>query len=544
MRKEMFLRLLNVGFLDMNPMVVTRLRQKYAFKYKKHPEALYGDVIFRGYLLGALITFVLYGAIFGWLPYDKAPFMLDVFVLTLSLMGFIQGFVMLYNVVYESHDLPNYLSLPISSPELFYSRLLPAGVGLLTMISPLWPIYAMFLIRHKAPFAWAVPLGAVYTVGTWVVLLAISLAFLQLMGRAAILRRFRRGLINALMITTQLGAVAALILAMRWMGGAASALYGKGDAPALTGPLSGLLLRPFGPLYLLGLMALFAVLAYLWTQRRFARSFGARLQELEASAAPSAKRPVKVRQAKDAESILTKLSWSALSDSTVFMASVVSPQLMTLFIIVPNLMSGNLNQVPALMEDPVMGSIIAILAGFFWAFIGGMMNTSYAAIAFSLDGDSYQQLMALPFPKERYFRMKWKNAFWLTSGFAIVAIIGIFLYMGVARYLPVTLFVYGITQALFCRQWLYFDLRHLMPDWHNVMELYSRTPNWRMVALLFGSIFGVTIVTVLIVLVAMNVSAWLGLAITLAIWCLTLLLLALLPRRQRRHLAYPWGVKR
>lgn len=539
-RKSIFKALFRVGLLSLNPELVSSLRSKKPARYKDNPDAIYNDVLRKTYLLGTLITFVVYGVLLGMFPFQLIPGVMDIFLLFFLVFGFVQGFVLFYNTIYESRDLPVYLSLPVSSVELFFSRFAGAAIGEFQVIGPAWPIFTMFLMRHHFPIAWALPLGAFYTCGLWLVMLCLCLIFLLLMGKLSVLHRFRRGMINVLMILTQVGSVAVIIYAMRWI--SPEKITAK---DTFVGPISSLLLMPLGWLYLMLLITAFAVLAGIWIYYSFAVRFEERLHVLQ-GAAQEQKRSKEHSYTKEARPqglrrMFFRMNMGLVGDSTVFMASVVTPQIIPLFMIMPNLSSGNFGNLDEQMADPGFALVTAVLVGFIWAMLGGMTNTTLSAIAFSLDGETYEHLMALPYSKEAYFRQKWLFATVLMGVLPVLAMLGMMIYFKAIIYLPVAWFFFMVTHGVMTRFWLYFDLRHLQSEWHNVMELYSRVPRGRSMLLFFLGIFGATIYMVLIYLLGSMVSMWAALGVTVVIWLALILLLYWLPLHYRKKMVYPWG---
>lgn len=137
MNKTQLLELIRVNLRYANPQVTDRARKK-----GKSGKALTRALI-NQYLLSGVLFLFIYGMTMFFLDFSQMPGFFTYYVALFSILAFSQGISVIYNVFFESQDLPAYLPLPFRQSMIFSAKIL---VVALTVTPFVFPMFIVFLL--------------------------------------------------------------------------------------------------------------------------------------------------------------------------------------------------------------------------------------------------------------------------------------------------------------------------------------------------------------------------------------------------------------
>ena len=161
------------------------------------------------YVLLSGVYLLFYGRLAFDLPLKLLPNMYLQAVLMFFVLGLLQSFLSVFNVFYESRDLPHFRPLPIHESEVIVAKL---GAVLLSSLYFYLPLAAYVLVLAfqslPAPFAAVVGLVSVVLVTVMLLLLAIVLAYG--LTKIASFQRYQKRITTAVTTLSLIGMVVGL----------------------------------------------------------------------------------------------------------------------------------------------------------------------------------------------------------------------------------------------------------------------------------------------------------------------------------------------
>lgn len=479
------------------------------------------------YVLLSGVYLLLYGRLAFDLPLKLLPNMYLQAVLMFFVLGLLQSFLSVFNVFYESRDLPHFRPLPIHESEVIVAKL---GAVLLSSLYFYLPLAAYVLVLAfqslPAPFAAVVGLVSVVLVTVMLLLLAIVLAYG--LTKIASFQRYQKRITTAVTTLSLIGMVVGLVILN-------SSLQNVQELTlsAISGQIAGYL-QPLWVLYGLAtqpislavglhLMVWLAIIALgVWViATRVRRSLYQDSERLQQPAAKSSR--ARQRQPKAVASWsawVRRYHWSLLKDGQLITNVLLMPIVYVILLFGPLIMQ--LGGVGRAFAFDVRQLVLAWLLGVGIALLS-VHSGSLVAIIISLDRENHQVFRVLPISYARYLRDKFVFAFIVQSlvPFSILTL-GL-LYLNVSPLVLLMVLVswllagFALSCYLFAR-----DYRLLRLNWHSVTELLIRGSGAVMRALIG---FAIVLGSILVGGAVYNLS--LGLT-TVQVWLYVAVLLAVL----------------
>ena len=143
MRWKLVGELTKVNLLYANPQMIEKKRNKEAETGKPSKVSAYKSVLGQNLLMFVIFFFLFFVTMSIGINYADYPGLFTINVLVFLMMSFLQSFLIVYNLFYESKDLEYYLPLPFKSSEIFVAKLSVLAL----MISPyLVPVLGLFVL--------------------------------------------------------------------------------------------------------------------------------------------------------------------------------------------------------------------------------------------------------------------------------------------------------------------------------------------------------------------------------------------------------------
>ena len=137
MNKTKLWQLVSVSLRYASPQMTDKARKK-GYSQKKMNRYLIGQ-----FLLVAVLFLVLYGGMMATVNFSKMPGFFTMYLGLFAILAIAQGISVIYNIFFESRDLPAYLPLPFTQGEIFTSKIL---VVMLNVVPYCLPLLALFVL--------------------------------------------------------------------------------------------------------------------------------------------------------------------------------------------------------------------------------------------------------------------------------------------------------------------------------------------------------------------------------------------------------------
>lgn len=519
---SVFTKIFNLNLLYANPMYTSKAMKKE--KYRENPEELYKSIFLYTYILGSIAMLIIYGFLFLMVDFKKMPYMLDYSIGFFLIMNIIQTFTYFFNVFYESRDMEAYMPLPVSERTVFKAKLAVVSIATIQLSIPIISLVSIFYFHNGINLLISILLGIVYFVLIGALVIVIDLWIMQLLVKTAILSKFKTSIIT---VISTVGMFANIVFIIMLQNTASKyAIKSISNKKIVYGFLSKLLLSGYGCIIFI-LVTFFTVgIAYKFILRNIEGNFYKSINDINnigKNTKNSTKREDGSRKYNHLQSgdqlnskktkskySLFKYNLSLINDSTVITQSIIMPTMLPIIIFVPSLIN-NLRYSGGMNFISSNATLISIVMG---VFLGVMINfypTNLAAIIISLDRENFIYFKALPIDLRKYIMEKLKFVLKISLIVPIITIIvsGYLMKFGFVNILiSISLFV--IMSTSISANWLIYDYKHLMIDWHNVSDLQNRMP--KAIAI---TVFIVFIIIFSVSFAILGVVATMGLTIPL-----------------------------
>lgn len=155
MNKKRLKELIKVNLRYANPQQTTQQRDK-GKSGKRLTRSLY-----RQYIYSGLIFLLIYGVVLIFFDFSAMPGTFTYYVALFGVIAFSQGISAIYNVFFESADLPNFLPLPFFQAEVFISKIMVVVLAMLPLVLPVLLVFILTALRAKVFPPLAIVLGLV-----------------------------------------------------------------------------------------------------------------------------------------------------------------------------------------------------------------------------------------------------------------------------------------------------------------------------------------------------------------------------------------------
>lgn len=476
MNKKRLKELIKVNLRYANPQQTTQQRDK-GKSGKRLTRSLY-----RQYIYSGLIFLLIYGVVLIFFDFSAMPGTFTYYVALFGVIAFSQGISAIYNVFFESADLPNFLPLPFFQAEVFISKIMVVVLAMLPLVLPVLLVFILTALRAKVFPPLAIVLGLV-AFGLFLSIIFSLCSFIVFGLTKTQLFKKHRQLVTSLLLIIAAGTAVIGVMTMNQQADATAS--GNDRRPivflltffySLTQPE-----QINGWLSWIGLLILTVFLLVI-----FSKLFLPKLTEQLLASTQTVKKTTKKRRKKqNLHQLLRHYNTQLINNASLLMQmfsnSVMLPVIFTLSFGV----SGNydFNQ----LSLNFLG--VTFLGGVALATIT-TNQTSLVANAISLDQQNFLFVRSLPLLLGEYLKEKFLFVIQIqgTLIVLITIIIGTVFSFPVVHIFSLSL---GGLLGTYLASLYYFnrDYRLLCLDWTEVSQLFSRgAGNLGLVFNMFGSV--------------------------------------------------------
>ena len=516
MRWKLVGELTKVNLLYANPQMIEKKRNKEAETGKPSKVSAYKSVLGQNLLMFVIFFFLFFVTMSIGINYADYPGLFTINVLVFLMMSFLQSFLIVYNLFYESKDLEYYLPLPFKSSEIFAAKLSVLALMISPYLVPVLGLFVLLGLSTENSYVLSLLGAVVLFLLLMAILVLVSFLLVHFMTSLAVFRKNKNVVSTVLYTVSSIGMIVAVLFITNNPLGADTTLPGQliPDSKAIPFIESfyTLLVYPSqfeGWLGLAGWLLVLIVLSgivYKWVVPNF---YGKQKDSAENETQEQTEQPVqnkrqvisgRVKNAKpeSVNRILWKYNAGLIQDGTLIMQFISSKILFPVLLLGPTLWGGlDLSSIPL----DYWG--VFFFGGFIYAFLT-LNSISIVGVIISLDRENFLYMKSLPFSMKRYLKQKLWFAYAVellipfVLGVIFMVLIKLPILLGLLLLLGLVIGTYALCLFYFVR-----DHKKLYIDWQNLTELFNRGGgNFIQVISIMGSIFiGVILVALLSFLV-------------------------------------------
>lgn len=461
MNKSQFFELVRVNLRYANPQATNSARKK-----GKNGKTLTRSLLIQ-YLFSGILFLVLYGFAMIFTDFSKMPGFFTYYVALFSILAFSQGISVIYNIFFESQDLPAYLPLPFQQSTIFLSKIL---VVVLTVLPFVFPLLIVFLLTGWRSQLF-IPVVILLSLLLFVLLLTIifSLCSLLVFGltRTTFFKKHKKTVTSLLLVLSMVVAVAGVLL----LNGQNAALESSLDrAPiALFTPFFTIATDPFstsGIGYFLGLVILCLILLLAVKQLILPKLYE---QLITATVTTeTARRKHKTNQT--LKQLFLNYNLQLLKEPNLIMQVFSNSLLMPLIFIITFGVTGSFDL--SQMDIRFIG--VVFFAGVALAFLT-VNQTSFIGNLISLDQENFTFLKTLPLSMHGYLKEKFFVGFIIQATLTgIIALVAGLLFNLSLLFIFCLILGSVLGSYLLCLRYFARDYRLLLLDWTSLTQLFTR----------------------------------------------------------------------
>jgi ABC-2 type transport system permease protein len=497
MNKQQLLTLISVNLRYANPQVTDKARKK-----GKSGSTLTRYLV-QQYLLSGLIFLVIYGLTMAALDFSRLPGFFTYYVALFGVLGLSQGISAIFNVFFESQDLPAYLPLPFRQMEIFTAKIFVVFLTVAPFVFPLFVLFLLTGIRAQLFLLLTVVLAIVLFILFLVIVFSVCSLIVFGLARTKLFRQHKK-LMTSLLLGVSTLVVVVGILMMNQSTSYDTEVLDRVAIPFLL-PFYSIMTSPltFTGGWSFGLI-LFICLALLAIIRFFILP---KFYEQISAVIPSQGNVRRKRKSGQGLSqLLFNYNSQLVRDPNLIM-QVLSTSLMTpLIFIVTFALSGRFS----LEQLDTRFCGVLLVAGLALSVM--MVNpTSFISTLISLDQQNFQFVRSLPLSMKSYLQTKFRFGLLLQAILnSVIALVVIFLFK-MPIILAIAFFVGNLLGCyLLCLKYFARDYRLLLLDWTNISQLFARGSG--SVGLVLGMVGTLFISVILLIgywFAAMTLPFWL-----------------------------------
>lgn len=486
MNKKQITELIKVNLRYANPQVTDKARKsgKSGAKLTRY--------ILMQYLLSGGLFLVVYGFLMSMLNFNEMPGFFTYYVALFGIIAFSQGVSTIYNVFFESQDLPAYLPLPFKQNEIFIAKILVVAMTVIPFILPILAVFILAGIQARVFLGLAVILALILFF--LFVALIFSLCSFIVFGltRTAFFKKHKQTVTSLLLVFSTGIAVVGILMMNRQSGNIESmGLDRSSILPFL--PFHYAVTSPFstrGIMSILGLVVLTVGMLYLMKRILLPKLYE---QLLDASSKSSSiKRKRKSNQ--NLWQQLFRYNAQLIKDPNLIMQVFSNSVLMPVIFILTFGITNRLNL--SFLDIRYLG--VAFFVGVVFSTLS-VNPMSFAGNIISLDKENFLYILSLPLSMKQYLKEKLLFVYMIQgmiNGFIIIAT-GLFFRVPILHLLSLIVGTL-VGTYLFTQRYFVRDYRLLNLYWINISQLFTRgAGNWGIAFMMMGLIFGGGIILVL-----------------------------------------------
>lgn len=488
--------LVKVNFRYANPQMTDKAR-KSGKTGKKLTRSLVNQ-----YLLSGIVFIALYGVMLLSVNFKQMPGFFTYYVALFGIIAFSQGISVIYNIFFESQDLPGYLPLPFRQSEIFLAKII---VVTITIVPFTLPVFVVFLLAGMQAGVF-IPLAILLAFVLFGLFLAIIFSICSIivfgLTRTTFFKKHKK-LVTTLLLVFSMGIAIVGILLMNTQSTSEIVLTDRATIRLLmpffyvvTAPLA-----TVGLSSLLGLIVVTIGLLVILRKRLLPKLYE---QLLDASPGVSSeKRKYKANQS--LRQLLFGYNFQLIRDPNLIMQVFSNSVLFPVIFIVAFGISGQFEL--SWLPYRVLG--VVFFAGI--AFSAMTINPmSFVGNIISLDKENFLYMRTLPISMRHYLKTK----FWFACGVqmiisAVIALAGgLFFHLRFAHMLALLAGIL-VGTYLFSQRYFVRDYRLLELRWTNVSQLFTRgAGTWGLALLMTLTVFCSVLLVVVYGFLAIMFSVW------------------------------------
>lgn len=497
MNKKQLMELVRVNLRYANPQITDRARRK-----GKSGKALTKALI-NQYLLSAVLFLFIYGATMFVMDFSKMPGFFTYYVALFGILAFSQGISVIYNVFFESQDLPAYLPLPFRQSTIFTSKIL---VVVLTVIPFVFPMFVVFLLTGWRSGIF-LPITIILSLLLFLLILTIVFAVCCLivfgLTRTNFFKKHKKVVTSLLLGISMTVAIVGILMINGQSSYSETGLADRAPIAILV-PIFDVASAPYSQAGLISFVSLFGLSAILIfsVKQLILPKLYEQLTDLSIAKNVS-RRKHKTNQ--NLKQLFIGYNKQLLKEPNLIMQVLSNSLLMPIIFIVTFAFGGTLNFTN--LSIRFIG--VVFLAGLALA-VMTVNQTSFVSNLISLDQENFNFVQALPISMYTYLKQKFLVGFFVQS----ILTGGISLIGGILFKLPLVFVVCLVLGSLLgsyllCLRYFARDYRFLLLDWTNINQLFTRgSGSVGLVFTLFASIFASIILLVVYGFAAFYLPFW------------------------------------
>ena len=456
----------------------------------------------RMYLILGLVYLFLFGLMGSLNQLVGNPGLFANLVSAFALFSMSQGFLVFYNVFYESKDLQSYRPYAFSEAEIIVGKSISVILTLLIAILP------MLAFQGGNPFL-GLPLALLAILILSSVITFLILIAVHFITKTAFFRKYKTILSNVILALVSVGSFF-LYFMINQMN--SRSVVNRTEVKAFFLPVQAFydfILHPFHTASLLGFLGWVAVAALLFfivKTKVIPEFYEAALMTGSSVGKRERVHDINIAEAKNLKKFVWRYNIRLLSEGSVIMQAIFMSAFLP-YIVIFSMGMGMIQGGMSLTSYLGPRFLLPMMA---LAVLIATLNSggsNLTAIGISLERENFDYLKVLPFDLKQYIRLKFWQLFAVQSILPLTLLLITSLVSGMH---PVTFLGMVIVWALISLMWsswgYYRDYKHLVTNWSNVTELMSRDNNMVKTLLAIALILGMLIVITLLFFIS-NVLA-------------------------------------
>ena len=476
--------------------------QQYRKIQAKNPERKVNVSLkaIRMYLILGLVYLFLFGLMGSLNQLVGNPGLFANLVSAFALFSMSQGFLVFYNVFYESKDLQSYRPYAFSEAEIIIGKSISVILTLLIAILPMFSYFLVLAFQGGNPFL-GLPLALLAILILSSVITFLILIAVHFITKTAFFRKYKTILSNVILALVSVGSFF-LYFMINQMN--SRSVVNRTEVKAFFPPVQAFydfILHPFHAASLLGFLGWVAVAALLFfivKTKVIPEFYEAALMTGSSVGKRERVHDINIAEAKNLKKFVWRYNTRLLSEGSVIMQAIFMSAFLPYIVIFSmgmGMIQGGLSLTPYL-EPRFLLPMMALAVLIATLNSGG---SNLTAIGISLERENFDYLKVLPFDLKQYIHLKFWQLFAVQSILPLTLLLITSLVSGMH---PVTFLGMVIVWALISLMWsswgYYRDYKHLVTNWSNVTELMSRDNNMMKTLLAIALILGMLIIITLL----------------------------------------------
>ena len=450
--------------------------QQYRKKQEKNPEVKVNVSLqaIRMYLILGLVYLFFFGIMSAFNHMVGNPGLFANMVSVFAIFSMSQGFLVFYNVFYESKDLQSYRPYAFSESEIIVGKSISVVLTLLIAILPMYSYFIVLGLQGGNPLV-GLPMALISIVILSSVITFVILILVHFITKTAFFRKYKTILSNVILGLVSLGSVGLYIFInqMNSRSIASNTIATPYFPPVVA--FYDFIINPLSLSAILGILAWLAVAVLLFLVVK-------RVHDIN------------MDEAKNFKKFVWRYHIRLLSEGSVILQALFMSALIP-YIIIFSMVMGAINA--GLDVSPFLIPRFLLPLSFLSMFIATLNSggNNLTSIGLSLERENFDYLKVLPFELRKYVRLKFWYLFAIQSILPVILLLVTSLIFHVHLVTFLVMLLVWFMSSLAWSAWGYHrDYKHLVTNWSNVNELMSRDNSMGKTLLALAFTIGVIIV--------------------------------------------------